>query len=123
MNNIDASNALIAELKVELKLYFNLFALYFEDNCNTTVRTIGYVVPFHVEKLWNEYRVGFECGDVREKYLELIEIINAIIRGEIPDYLKDLIKPLQWEECEERFSDREIVFNICCLSIPLRKTM
>ena len=39
--------------------YFLLFALFFPLNCNSTVWTIGYVVPFHAEEIFKGYEVGY----------------------------------------------------------------
>ncbi|XP_065684411.1 uncharacterized protein LOC136096766 [Hydra vulgaris] len=39
--------------------YFLLFALFFPLNCNSTVCTIGYVVPFHAAEIFKDYGVGY----------------------------------------------------------------
>ena len=49
--------------------YFNLFALYFKENCNVTVSvwTMGYVIPYHVNKLYTEYKVGYDILNMQGK--------------------------------------------------------
>ena len=59
INVIDGSDVWLSELKFQCKLYFNLFSLYYNVYCNSTVWTIGYVVPFHAERLWNDYKIGY----------------------------------------------------------------
>ena len=41
------------------KRYFLLFALFFPLNCNSTVWTIGHVVPFHAKEIFETYSVGY----------------------------------------------------------------
>ena len=59
MSNIDGSGTYVSDIKEECTLFFNLFSLYFGDLCNSTVWTIGYIVPYHAKKLWDEYQVGY----------------------------------------------------------------
>ena len=46
MNKFNVDNGHITELKDACTMYFNLFALFFKESCNSTVWTIGYVVPY-----------------------------------------------------------------------------
>ena len=39
--------------------YFNLIALFFKENCIVTVSTMGYVIPYHVNKVYTEYKIGY----------------------------------------------------------------
>ena len=59
MNSVFATKITIDDLKNACKLYFNLFSLFLNDYCNSTVWTVGYVVAFHAEKLWKEYDMGY----------------------------------------------------------------
>ena len=59
MNSVSTSNAAIQVVKSSCKIYFNLYALFFTQFCNSTVWTLGYVVPYHAEKLWEDYKVGY----------------------------------------------------------------
>ena len=59
MNSVFAMKITIDYLKNAWQLYFNLFSLFLNDYCNSTVWTVGYVVAFHAEKLWKEYDMGY----------------------------------------------------------------
>ena len=59
MNVVDGGETYLSDIKYQCKIYFNLFSLYFKHKCNSTVWTIGYVVPYHAEKLWKDYKVGY----------------------------------------------------------------
>ena len=59
INVVEGSDNYLSELQYYCKLYFNLFSLYFNDRCNSTVWTLCYVVPYHAKKLWEEYQVGY----------------------------------------------------------------
>ena len=59
MNSVYADKESINQLENACKFYFNLFSLFFKEYCNSTVWTIGYVVSFHAEKLWNQYNIGY----------------------------------------------------------------
>ena len=59
MNQISIDNATINELKQCCTLYFNLFSLFFNQSCNSTVWTLRYVVPYHASILYERYLVGY----------------------------------------------------------------
>lgn len=59
-NKVDTNTAEINELRQTCTLYFNLLALFFPDNVNLTVWTVGYAIPYHAELLYKHYKVG--CG-------------------------------------------------------------
>ena len=39
--------------------YFNLYAMFFSEDCNSTVWTLGYVVPYHAKKLYQSHSIGY----------------------------------------------------------------
>jgi hypothetical protein len=39
--------------------YFNLFSLFFPESCQSTVWTLGYVVPYHALEIFTKYHVGY----------------------------------------------------------------
>ena len=39
------------QVKILCRNYFNLFSLFFPESCQSTVWTMGYVLPYHVEQL------------------------------------------------------------------------
>lgn len=41
------------------KIYFNLFALFFPDKCQSTVWTLGYALPYHARKLYDGHQIGY----------------------------------------------------------------
>ena len=59
INVVEGSDTYLGEVHYYCKLYFNLFALYFKDRCNSTVWTLCYIVLYHAKKLWEEYQVGY----------------------------------------------------------------
>ena len=59
LNSVFATKITIDDLKNACKLYFNLFPIFLNDYCNSTVWMVGYVVAFHAEKLWKEYDMGY----------------------------------------------------------------
>ena len=59
MNRVVISHSSVVELHNWCTLYFNLFALFFTVNCQSTVWTLGYVVPYHSNLLWLDYKVGY----------------------------------------------------------------
>ncbi len=56
---IDGFNDYPDLVKKECTLYFNLFSLFFNESCNSTVWTLGYVVPYHTSLLFDNYRIGY----------------------------------------------------------------
>ena len=59
-NKVDTNTAEINELRETCTLYFNLLALFFPDNVNLTVWTVGYTIPYHAKLLYKQYKIG--CG-------------------------------------------------------------
>ena len=48
-------------------LYFNLLVLFFPNFVNITVWTVGYAIPYHARKLYNEYKIGFGILSLQAK--------------------------------------------------------
>ena len=59
INRVDIPASYPEDVNRICTLYFNIFALFFSQSCNVTVWTMGYVIPFHVKKLYDEYKIGF----------------------------------------------------------------
>lgn len=59
MNPVEIDNAMVMELTENCGLYFNLFSLFFKHACNSTVWTLGYVVPYHARLLYDRYKIGY----------------------------------------------------------------
>ena len=59
MNRVVVKQSYPRDLKFLCEKYFNLFSLFFPDQCQSTVWTLGYAVPYHATKLYNEYKVGY----------------------------------------------------------------
>ena len=41
------------------KRYFNLFALFFKESCQSTVWTVGYALPFHARSVFQQFGCGY----------------------------------------------------------------
>ncbi|XP_065639723.1 uncharacterized protein LOC136072530 [Hydra vulgaris] len=39
--------------------YFNLFSLFFPESCQSTVWTMGYIVPYHAKDIYTKYNIGY----------------------------------------------------------------
>ena len=75
--DVDASYS--NEVEKFCTLYFRLYALYFQSNCNSTVWTMGYAVPYHVKLLYNEYECGYGVTSMQEntsKHSEIKKILK-----------------------------------------------
>ena len=59
MNSVTCDNTSIKRLSDACKNYFNLMSLFFNDLCNSTIWTIGYVIPYHAALLYKTYGVGY----------------------------------------------------------------
>ena len=60
------------------QLYFNILALFFPSSVNVTVWTVGYAIPFHARKLYEEYNIGYGILSLRAK-----ESKHAGIKGDL----------------------------------------
>lgn len=66
-NKIHISIAELSELEEFCELYFNLLVLFFPNFVNITVWTVGYAIPYHARKLYNEYKIGFGILSLQAK--------------------------------------------------------
>lgn len=66
-NKIHISIAELSELEEFCELYFNLLVLFFPEFVNITVWTVGYAIPYHARKLYNEYRIGIGILSLQAK--------------------------------------------------------
>ncbi|XP_047145027.1 uncharacterized protein LOC124818342 [Hydra vulgaris] len=48
-----------AEVSKYCSTYFKLFSLFFPESCQSTVWTMGYVVPYHALEIYKKYHVGY----------------------------------------------------------------
>jgi len=55
-----------------------VFPAFFQESCNSTVWTIGYVVPYHAECLYEEFKVGYGIISMQGK-----EAKNSAIKHEL----------------------------------------
>lgn len=54
-------------VKVLWTQYFNLFSLSFNQHCQLTVCTMGYVIPYHVNRIYQNFKVGFGITSMQGK--------------------------------------------------------
>ena len=78
INKVDADNTYPNEVTITCTLYFNLIALFFPDYSNSTVWTMGYVIPYHACKLFYEYKVGYGILSMQGK-----EAKNSAVKQEL----------------------------------------
>ena len=45
-------------------------SLFFPENVNLTVWTIGYAVPYHAEQVWEKYKIGYGIISLQAKEAE-----------------------------------------------------
>ncbi|CAB4031417.1 Hypothetical predicted protein, partial [Paramuricea clavata] len=60
------------------QLYFNILVLFFPSSINITVWTVGYAIPYHTKKLYEEYKVGYGILSLQAK-----ESKHAGIKGDL----------------------------------------
>ena len=78
INKVEVNNAYVEDVSKKCTLYFNLIALYFPTHSNSTVWTMGYVVPYHAKKLYDEYKIGYGILSMQGK-----ESKNSAIKQEL----------------------------------------
>ena len=61
INKVDVSELpdYVTKVTEACKLFFNLFSLFFHSRTNSTVWTMGYAVPYHVDLLHKKYGIGY----------------------------------------------------------------
>ena len=59
INRVNVNCNYPAEVEKLCKFYFNSFSLFFPESCNSTVWTLGYALPFHANKVYTDYGVGY----------------------------------------------------------------
>ena len=57
----------IDQLNEFCQLYFNLLAIFFPESINVTVWTVGYALPYHARKLYEDYGIGFGILSLQAK--------------------------------------------------------
>ena len=60
------------------QLYFNILVLFSPTSINVTVWTVGYAIPYHARKLYEEYHVGYGILSLQAK-----ESKHAGIKGDL----------------------------------------
>ena len=58
-NRVTVDNTYPKAISEICTLYFNLYAMFFSEDCNSTVWTLGYVVPYHAKKLYQSHSIGY----------------------------------------------------------------
>ena len=67
MNKVIVKENYPMDLEGLCKAYFNLFSLFFPKQCQSTVWTLGYAVPYHAKKLFENYKVGYGVFSMQGK--------------------------------------------------------
>ena len=70
MNSVSVTTESIEHLKDNCTLFFNLFALFYAEVCNSTVWTIGHSIPYHADILCKQYGVGYGILSMQGKELK-----------------------------------------------------
>ena len=78
INRIEVTNNHINELEEMCNLYFNFFALFFREYCQSTVWTLAYAVSYHDKLLYQKYGVGYGILTMQGK-----EAKHAAIKQEL----------------------------------------
>ena len=78
MNRVIVTSDYPNSLKEVCRLYFNLFSLFFPDHCQSTVWTLGYAVPYHAEKLYAKFKVGYGILSMQGK-----ESFHSLIKQQL----------------------------------------
>ena len=66
-NKVQVQQLDINSLKETCSLYFNLMSLFFPENVNLTVWTIGYAIPYYAGQLWEKYKIGYGIISLQAK--------------------------------------------------------
>ena len=59
INRINVSSFYVEQVASTCQLYFNLFSLFFNESCQSTVWTLGYALPYHAQQLYEKYKIGY----------------------------------------------------------------
>ena len=66
-NKVHVTSAEVSQLKEICQIYFNIYALFLPESLNITVWTLGYALPYHVELLYKEFKIGFGIISLQAK--------------------------------------------------------
>ena len=59
INQVNVKDGYPVDVRKACQMYFNLFSLFFAESCQSTVWTLGYIVPHFAEVLFNDYGKGY----------------------------------------------------------------
>lgn len=74
INRVHVTDGYTDVVKSLCQTYFNLFSLFFTQSCQSTVWTMGYVVPYHANLLYMKYKIGYGIISMQEKEAKHSEI-------------------------------------------------
>ena len=78
LNKVVVTKDYPESLKQVCQVYFNLFSLFYPERCQSTVWTLGYAVPYHAEKLYEKYKVGYGILSMQGK-----ESFHSLIKQQL----------------------------------------
>ena len=59
MNKVNVNESYPVQLSCLCTKFFNLYALFVKESCQSTVWTLGYALPYHARLLHSKYGVGY----------------------------------------------------------------
>ena len=80
-----------SQVQTLCKNYFNLISLFFKEACQSTVWTVGYALPYHLDLLYKQYGVGYGIISMQGK-----ESKQSAIKQELKSYTNRSV------ECNEK---------------------
>ena len=78
INNVKVNSKYPYEVASMCTFYLNLIALFLPSHSNSIVWTIGYVIPYHAKKLYDEFKVGYGILSMQGK-----ECKNSAVKQEL----------------------------------------
>ena len=66
-NKIFTNDTEIVQLQEYCELYFCLYALFFPSHVNVSVWTMGYAIPYHAQKLYQTFKIGYGITSLQAK--------------------------------------------------------
>ena len=59
INRVKTSTDNVDKIQSLCQLYFNLYVLFFPQQTNITVWTLGYVIPYHAKNMYDNFKIGY----------------------------------------------------------------
>ena len=96
---------------ITLTIFFNLFSLFFSESCQITIWTIGYVIPYHVKKLYDEYSLGYGILSMQGKESKHSELKQELKAEQIvQNHVMKMVSGIKL--CEIVMSEHSISYTI-----------